>query len=140
MGRCETFDHTADLGLRIFAGDLVDLFQTAAMGLFDVIVANREEVRALETEQIALSADSTEELLAGWLGELIYLSESRHRLYNQFHVELDESGCRLTAAIGGEPIDRARHILDHEVKAVTRHGLSLRRDADGWVAEVIVDI
>jgi SHS2 domain-containing protein len=140
MGRCETFDHTADLGLRIVGADLPDLFQTAAIGLFDVIVANREEVHVLETEQVSLSGDSTEELLVKWLNELIFLSETRHRLYNQFQVELDESGCRLTAAVGGEPIDRTRHILDHEVKAATRHGLSVRRDPEGWVAEVILDI
>ena len=124
----ETFDHTADLGLRMLADDLADLFQTAAIGLFDVIVANREEVRALETEQVSLQGDSTEDLLVEWLNELIYLCETRHRLYSNFQVELDETGCRLTATIGGEPIDRARHILDHEVKAATRHGLSLQKE------------
>jgi SHS2 domain-containing protein len=140
MGRSETFDHTADLGLRIIAGDLPDLFQTAAMGLFDVIVANREEIRVLETEHVSLSSDSTEDLLVEWLNELIFQSETRHRLYCQFQVDLDESGCRLAATIGGEPIDRERHVMDHEVKAATRHGLSLRREPEGWVAEVILDI
>ena len=42
MGHAETFEHTADLGLRVVGDDLADLFQTAATGLFDVIVANRE--------------------------------------------------------------------------------------------------
>ncbi len=140
MGRVETFDHTADLGLRILADDLIDLFETAAVGLFDVIVANREYVQASETEQITLQADSPADLLVEWLNELIYRSETRHRLYSSFTVELDEPGCRLTATIRGEPIDRNRHILDHEVKAATRHGLILQKEADGWVAEVIVDI
>ena len=36
MGHDQTFDHTADLGLRIHASDLSDLFQTAAEALFDV--------------------------------------------------------------------------------------------------------
>jgi SHS2 domain-containing protein len=140
MGRSETFDHTADLGLRVVADDLVDLFQTAAIGLFDVIVANGNEVRALETEQVDLQADSPVDLLVEWLNELIYRCETRRRLYSSFQVELDDLGCRLTATIGGEPIDRGRHILDHEVKAATRHGLSLRKEPRGWVAEVIVDI
>jgi SHS2 domain-containing protein len=140
MGRFETFDHTADLGLRVVAADLVDLFQTAAAGLFDVIVANRDEVRALETEQVSLQGDSLEDLLLEWLSELIFRCETRHRLYSAFSVELDEPACRLTASIGGEPIDRTRHILDHEVKAATRHGLSLLKESRGWVAEVILDI
>jgi SHS2 domain-containing protein len=140
MGRCETFEHTADLGLRIFAADLADLFRTAAEGLFDVIVANRGEVQVVETQSVSLNADSTEDLLIEWLNELIFLSETRHRLYSRFDVALDDAGRRLDATIGGEPIDRTRHVLDHEVKAATRHGLSLRCENEGWVAEVVLDI
>jgi SHS2 domain-containing protein len=140
MGRAETFEHTADLGLRIVASDLDDLFRTAGEGLFDVIVANRCEIQLVESEPISLTADSTEDLFAGWLNELIYRCETRHRLYSAFSVELDEPACRLTASISGEPIDRTRHILDHEVKAATRHGLSLRKESQEWVAEVILDI
>ena len=128
MGRFETFDHTADLGLRVVADDLVDLFQTAAAGLFDVIVANRDEVRAVETEQVSLQGDSLEDLLRR-MAERADLSvrDPPSALFRAFQVELDEPACRLTATIGGEPIDRSRHILDHEVKAATRHGLSVLR-------------
>jgi SHS2 domain-containing protein len=140
MGRFETFDHTADLGLRITADDLPDLFQTAATGLFDVIVANCKDVQCAEAEQVSLLGDSTEDLLIEWLNELIFLSETRHWLYNHFQVELDAAGHQLTATISGEPIDRSRHVLDHEVKAATRHGVVLRKEAQGWVAEVILDI
>jgi SHS2 domain-containing protein len=140
MGRFETFDHTADLGLRVTAIDLPDLFQTAASGLFDVIVANRAEVRCEQAEGVSLVGDSTEDLLVAWLNELIFLSETRHRLYNQFQVELDASGRKLTATISGEPIDRGRHVLDHEVKAATRHGVVLHKEPQSWVAEVILDI
>lgn len=140
MGRSETFEHTADLGLRVFATDLPDLFRTAGEGLFDVIVANRADVQVVATEMVSLSAETTEDLFFDWLNELIFLSETKHRLYTRFDVALDATGCRLQATIGGEPIDRARHLLDHEVKAATRHGLSVRAEAGGWVAEVIVDI
>jgi SHS2 domain-containing protein len=140
MGRSETFEHTADLGLRIFAGDLPDLFRTAAEALFDVIAANRGEVRVLDTESASLTAESTEDLLVKWLNDLIFRSETQHRLYTRFDVVLHENGRRLEATIGGEPIDRGRHSLDHEVKAATRHELFVRQVDGGWVAEVIVDI
>jgi SHS2 domain-containing protein len=140
MGRCETFEHTADLGLRIFATDLPDLFRTAGEALFDVIVANRSDVRVVETELVSLTAESIEDLLVQWLNELIFRCETRHRLYTQFDTTLDENGRHLEATIGGEPIDRGRHVLDHEVKAATRHELSLQQVAGRWIAEVIVDI
>ena len=64
MGRVELFEHTADLGLRVFATDLADLFRTAGEGLFDVIVANRGDVQIIETESVSLAAESTEDLLS----------------------------------------------------------------------------
>jgi SHS2 domain-containing protein len=140
MGRAETFEHTADLGLRVEGNDLPDLFESAATGLFDAIVVNRGEVRAAGTESFALEAETVPDLFLAWLNELIFRSETQHRLYSQFRVRIDETGPRLEATIGGEPIDRDRHILDHEVKAATRHGLTVRQVHDGWLAEVILDI
>jgi SHS2 domain-containing protein len=140
MGRSETFEHTADLGLRVIATDLPDLFRTAAEGLFDVIVANRADVRVVTTDRISLSAEDSEDLFFLWLNELIFRSETQHRLYTQFDVAVDNTGFQLEATIGGEPIDPARHVLDHEVKAATRHRLSLRSQPGGWIAEVILDI
>jgi SHS2 domain-containing protein len=140
MGRFETFEHTADLGLRVVADDLVDLFQTAASGLFEVIVANPHEIRSVAFERITVQGETLDDLLVKWLNELIFQCETKHRLYGEFKLELDEAACRLTATIGGEAIDRARHVLDHEVKAATRHGLSVKKESDGWVAELILDI
>ncbi len=140
MGRAETYEHTADLGLRVFAVDLPDLFRTAAAGLFAIIVDNFDQVRAEEVESVALVCGTIEDLLVDWLNELIFRCETRHRLYSRFEVVLDETACRLDATIGGEPIDRSRHLLDHEVKAATHHELSVKRDGDGWVAELILDI
>ena len=140
MGTIETFDHTADVGLRIRAGDLNDLFRTAAEGMFDYVVANRDEVRPTEVEKVSIHADCLSDLLAQWLGELIFRSETLHRVYGEFETYVDEEGLRLDATIRGERIDRDRHVLDHEVKAVTRHGFVLEREGEGWLAEMILDI
>ena len=140
MGIIEVFDHTADVGLRIQGDDLPDLFRTAAEALFDYVVANRDEVRVDRTEPVSLRADSTADLLLLWLNELIFRSETQHVLFTQFEIKFSGDDLQLEATIGGEPIDRDRHILDHEVKAVTHHGASLDREGDGWIAEVILDI
>lgn len=140
MGTIETFDHTADVGLRVRGDDLDDLFRTAAGGMFDYIVANRGEVRIAETATFTLHAESAADLLVDWLNELVFRSETGHRLYTRFDVRVAGDGLALEATIGGEAIDRDRHVLDHEVKAVTRHGLTLGREGAGWVAELILDI
>lgn len=141
MGTVETFEHTADVGLRVTGSDLDDLFRTAAEGVFDYVVVNRDAVRVAAREAVELRADEPVELLVAWLNELIFRSETRHTLYSSFEVRVADDGLSLRAEVGGEPIDRDRHVLDHEVKAVTHHARDLRRGDDGgWVAEVILDI
>jgi SHS2 domain-containing protein len=140
MGRSVTFDHTADIGLRIYAADLADLFRTAAEALFDVIVTNRDRVEPLKTDKFQLTADSTNALLLDWLNELIFRFETGHVVFGRFDVSVDADGCSLTARVHGEPIDPQRHVLDHEVKAATHHGIQVVHDQDGWVAELILDI
>jgi SHS2 domain-containing protein len=140
LGTITTFDHTADVGLTIRGDDLDDLFRTAARGVSGYIVTNLDDVRAEARETVALQAGTTADLLLAWLGELIFRSETRHRLYSLFDIHVAEDGLSLAGEIGGERIDPSRHVLDHEVKAVTHHGFTLRRDGGGWKAEVILDI
>jgi SHS2 domain-containing protein len=140
VGTIEVFEHTADIGFKVRGADLDDLFRTAAEGLFDAIVVNRDEVRCEEPESITLEAESAADLLVDWLNELIYRSETEHRLFRRFEVRVGDEGRSLDATIAGEPIDPDRHVLDHEVKAVTRHGLRLEREGAGWSAELILDI
>ena len=134
----ETFEHTADLGLRIRADDLRGLFEEAARGLFSVIVTNFDDVRPVDEVTFEVKGIEREELLRDWLAELLYAFHGRHLLLAQFDVRLDQAG--LTATARGEPMDPDRHQIDAELKAVTYHGLKVEQDPDGWLAEVIVDI
>ena len=134
----ETFEHTADLGLRVRAADLNALFAEAAQALFAAIVEDPGTVVARQSLEVRLDGADREYLLFDWLRELLYRFDSRHLLFGRFEVRVGETGLEATAR--GEPLDRARHELAHEVKAITYHGLKVEQTADGWLAEVIVDI
>jgi SHS2 domain-containing protein len=134
----ETFDHTADLGLRIRAANLDTLFAEAAEALFSVIVTDLTTVRFAEQRDLALPLDDREYLLFDWLKQFLYWWDAEHLLFGKFNVHITDKG--LTATAWGEPLDRKRHQLEHEVKAITYHGLRVVPTEDGWLAEVIVDI
>jgi SHS2 domain-containing protein len=134
----ETFDHTADLGLRIRAADLDTLFVEAAQALFGTVVEDLATVRPLQKIDVQLPGDAIDYLLFDWLRELLYHFDAEHILFGQFEVHVSKAG--ITATAWGEPLDRTRHNLEHEVKAITYHGLSVEKVGDEWVAEVIVDI
>jgi SHS2 domain-containing protein len=134
----ETFEHTADLGLRVRALDLDTLFAEAALALFSAIVLDPSTVEARQRLDVQLSGDDRAYLLFDWLNELLFRFDTEHLLFGRFEVHVREDGLDGTA--WGEPLDRSRHALDHEVKAITYHGLRVEREDGGWLAEVIVDI
>ena len=134
----EFFDHTADLGIRIRGADLNTLFVDAARGLFAAIVDGLNTVRPERQIDIEIAGTDREYLLFDWLRELLYRFDAEHLLFAKFQVRVSETG--LIGMACGEPIDSERHVLSHEVKAITYHGLRVEREGDEWVAEVIVDI
>ena len=134
----ETFDHTADLGLRVRAADLDGLFAEAAEALFSAVVEDLRTVRPVREIAVRLAGEDREYLLFDWLKALLYHFDADHLLFSRFEVRLADGG--LTGKAWGEPLDRSRHELSHEVKAITYHGLRVERAEGGWLAEVIVDI
>src|SRR5438128_2641118 len=134
----ETFEHTADLGLRIRAPDLDTLFVEAAQALFSTIVENLQCVEPKRAVDVHIEGADKEYLLFDWLKGLLYHFDAEHLLFGRFEVRVSDKS--LAGKAWGEPVDRARHVLEHEVKAITYHGLKVEQTADGWLAEVIIDI
>ena len=134
----ETFDHTADLGFRATGPDLDTLFVEMGRCLFAAVVENSDAIRPSVEQAIELSGNDPEYLLFDWLRELLYHFDAERRVYAEFNVRVRPDG--LSATVRGEQLDPARHGLSHEVKAITYHGLTVEQTADGWRAEVIVDI
>ena len=140
MGSFEVFEHTADVGLRVESDTLVELFRSAARGLFSLVVENPDAIQSRQAVTIELESEDLESLYVDWLRELIYRFETEHLLLAEFDIELDADYRRLRAVCRGEPADWSRHLPDNELKAVTYHGLRVEQTAAGWMAEVILDI
>jgi SHS2 domain-containing protein len=103
-----------------------------------MIVANLDDVRPVREMTIAVDGTRLDDLLFDWLNEILYAFESQRLLLAQFDVQIDAAGLRATAC--GEAADESRHRLEHEVKAITYHGLKVERTSEGYLAEIIVDI
>ena len=131
-------DHTADAGIVVQAADLKELFARAAWGMFSLIT-DMDAIRLAEMTRVSMEDGDCEGLMVKWLSELNYRHVTEHRLFGKFSVvELSEE--RLEAEVGGERIDPARHTIFTEIKAVTFHGLRLRRENQVWKAQVIFDL
>jgi SHS2 domain-containing protein len=138
MKRYEFFNHTADVGIRVFGNSLAELFENAGFALFDIIT-EIATVRECEKRCITISRDSIDELLVEWLSRLLYLNATELLLCSKFHIR-EIAQQRLTGDAWGEIFQDDRHIIKTEVKAVTYHGLKVYKDNELWKATVVLDV
>lgn len=139
----EVVEHTADIGLRIWAPSLEGLFEQAALGML-ALLTDPNRVRMGRIEDIAIEANDLEEALIAWLQEILYRFEVHHFVPARIEV-LEATPRRVRARLEGEPFDPARHETRMDIKAATYHDLSVQREteADGtrrWRTTVIFDI
>ena len=63
----ETFDHTADLGLRMVSPNLEALFAEAGRCFSSVLLANPDSVQCVVEKQLTIDGDQHDLLLFDWL-------------------------------------------------------------------------
>jgi len=124
--------------MRVYGRDLKELFENAALAMFDVI-ADLEGIKSSVTKDIELNAPNREELLVAWLDELLYNFYTKSIIFSKFNIEelTDE---RLKARAFGRPIGENRNRLKTEIKAVTYNDLKIRQTDEGFVVEIVFDV
>ncbi len=134
----EIIEHTADIGLRVKAGNPKGLFRNAAAAMFQVMAEPKgRAVKAAEELFVKLNAENLEELFVNWLNELLSLSAAKELIFSDFKINTLEDN-RLEAVVIGRPQKDFR--INSEIKAATYHELKVEETASGWVAEVIFDV
>jgi SHS2 domain-containing protein len=130
--------HTADIGLEATAPSRAALFVAAAEG-FKVLLYGASPATAVSRHPVQLTAGDGAELLVAWLNEILFLCEAARLVPARFEiVELTEQ--TLTAVVGGEPFDPARHVVERTAKAVTYHRLVVEERPGRWYARVYIDL
>jgi SHS2 domain-containing protein len=137
MRNYELIEHTADIGIRVKAANLEELFKFAALAMFDIIAEKQKE--SVRPRQIIIrqKADNLEELFINWLNEILSLYATKELVFCDFKFyKLDETS--LEAAAKGCPIKNYK--INTEIKAATYHQLEIKQVDSQWQAEVIFDV
>jgi SHS2 domain-containing protein len=133
----------ADIAFVARADSLQSLFESAARALTEVMV-DRKTVVGRVGRRIEVTSPTVDRLLYDFLTELIVVKDVDSLLFKDFRVSI-ASGPedRLTCEMRGEEIDRERHALRNDVKAVTMHMFGVKKPrgkAGRWEATVVLDI
>jgi SHS2 domain-containing protein len=130
----------ADAAFEATGRTLEELFSESAIATFEVM-ADTKTVKQLLTREIILENESVDGLLIDWLSELIFLKDTETLLFSVFVVNIRKNGFYvLKAEAKGEKIDREKHSLRSDVKAVTYHMFEVTKTGDNWTARVVLDI
>ena len=129
----------ADVAYRAAASSPDALFETCARALTDVMV-DRRTLRRSVTRELRIQADDLDGLLYDFLTQLIILKDVDSLLFKAFSVKVARDRKSLVCTVRGETIDRGRHGLRNDVKAVTMYKFGVERHGRRWAATVVLDI
>lgn len=138
----EYLEHTADAKFRAYGKTLEEVFENAALAMFNVMI-DTKNISGDVPMEVSLEAPDLEALLVDWLSELLFLFEVEEIVFGEFRVEeirKVEGEYSLKARVAGEKCDPECHPFETEIKAVTYNQLELEKTVEGWVAQVVVDL
>ncbi|OGR83686.1 MAG: hypothetical protein A2636_03785 [Elusimicrobia bacterium RIFCSPHIGHO2_01_FULL_64_10] len=133
----EIIPHTADIGLRVRGKTLAALFENAARGMTSLLAEMKGTGRE-KSANVRLSSDGPESLLVDWLGEILYKFTVKRAAYSRFKVTA-LSPRALSARLSGGRAGPGLRAL-REIKAVTYHGLKIKKMKEGYAADIIFDV
>jgi len=133
--RYEVIDHTADLMVKAYGKTLEECFANAGYALFDQTV-DLSGFKPIESFEVYAEGDVREDLLYSFLSELLFLEDCDGTVLCELDVKFEGNG--LICRGKGETLDKSRHRVRSEVKAVTYHMMSV--NADEPSVTVIFDV
>ena len=141
--RYKFLDHTADVMFEAYGKNLNEVFENAALAVFEV-QCDLRKIKNKVKKKIKLRGENVGDLLFDFLGELIYLKDAKYLVFSKFKVsvkkEKEKNRFELEAVAFGEKINPEKHGLKTDVKAITLHEFFLKKIRNGWKCRVVLDI
>jgi SHS2 domain-containing protein len=129
----------ADIAFEAEAHTIDGLFETCATALTDIMVDPRTLGRGV-TKVFSVRSENLDRLLYDFLTELIVAKDVDSMLFKKYRVKSSPDGTSLSAYAKGEPINRDKHALRNDVKAVTMHMFGIAKSGKKWKATVVLDV
>lgn len=136
MPKYEYLPHPADLKIWTVGKNQKELFINAASGMLAFLYPDCPKACRLAKKpaKINLKANDIKALMVDWLSEILYLSDTKNICFNKFNFKKITAE-EIQAEIFGCPAK-----AQNDIKAVTYHGLEIKKTKTGWQAVILFDI
>jgi SHS2 domain-containing protein len=131
----------ADVAFEAKGDSLEEVFIAAAEAVFETN-AEIKTVGDSFTHEFKLENKDLEKLFYDFLEEIVYIKDKDGVVFSKSEVKIEEieGVFKLNSKFYGEEINQEKHELNVDVKAITLHEFSLKKEGNNYVAKVIVDI
>ncbi|MBT4209085.1 archease [Candidatus Woesearchaeota archaeon] len=131
----------ADVAFEAKGDSLEEVFIAAAEAVFETN-AEIKTVGDSFTHEFKLENKDLEKLFYDFLEEIVYIKDKDGVVFSKSEVKIEEieGVFKLNSKFYGEKINQEKHELNVDVKAITLHEFSLKKEGNNYVAKVIVDI
>jgi len=136
-GRYRLLPHTADLLVEVRAPDFGSLCAASVQALFSLL-SDRRRIRPAERRVLDAGQGTPEEQLRSVLMQALLLFSLERYLVRDADGTMEHG--RVVVAVRGERLDRVRHPVHREIKAVTAHALTARKGPRGFTARFVLDV
>jgi len=137
-GKCEIFDHTADVGLAASADSLEELLEVMGEATCD-LVCPRSSVTGDAEHSVSVEAPDVEALTVDFLEAMLDVLQTQRLAVAAVKVT-SASETSASAELQVTELDPRRHEILTEIKAVTYHELEVARTGEKWTGRVILDL
>jgi SHS2 domain-containing protein len=140
MEKYRFLPHTADGKFQAFGRTLEEAFGNAGLATAS-LVWDWTKIEPKVRHFVHVKGIDREQLLVKFLGEIIYLFETKRFLLGRvdgLRIRPEFAGFNLEALFVGDVLTE-RHELHGDVKAVTYHEMKIE-ECDGFTIQVVVDL
>jgi len=133
---------TADIAFDAWGDTQADMFQAAADAAMNVMLDDLTTIEPDRQKTINLSNNNIEMLLYDFLNEFIFFKDAEQLLLRTGKINITRQNEKytLTADLFGQRINRQKHDLTVDIKAVTMHRFKIEQTNNQWHATVVLDI
>jgi SHS2 domain-containing protein len=131
-------DHTADFGIHVLGHNPKNLYENAALAMFDFLT-DLKTVKGQKHLELTLNGEDRPDLMVNWLRELLYMWTGRQMLVKKVDI-LFISETNLKARVFFDTYSPENHYIKNEIKAVTYHQIKVEKGPKEWLARIIFDV
>jgi len=128
--------HTADIKFLAYGKTLEEVFHNSALALFNSL--HDKKVREENKITIQAMGNDMESLLYNFLEEFLFLLDSENFLSSKIkNLTINKEKFEIRCEVYG---DDARYYKVSHIKAVTYNEMSVKKEDENWIAQVVLDV